>query len=281
MNRTTPQPIAGGLDPQTELRIQEIADRERERRGISSAEPRMITRQARPEELDPPPTPRPMDRVLAQPIRRPAPAPTPVVRERAPLAVPPLARSGSASTPATPDQPTGSRAAVPEPAPAPGSSIVARLLTEGFGVVSTSLSGRRETIPVVTCRREGQLRLNKQVTDVFGPLDSIFVLVDQAARRLAIVAGTVDDAALARAVPRSVRVRGGEAIFTLRAEVLAAGMQGETGRQFQPSTLEPGLVIVSVETDELSLPPSKASRPKSAAAAESPAAAPSTRRSRA
>ncbi len=232
---------------QIERNIDRIVEADRLARGVVSTP--VTSRKATPEELralDERRTRRPIDELLAQPIRRPQ-------KEQAvkPVPSPPAAPPPDVSpvpAPAEPARPVPSTPAVPT------NPNLSELLSDGFEIADSERNRLRAALPLVSCRPNGNLRLNQWAVEVFGDATHLFILVDRERRRLAITAGKREDAHAIGVAPRSFSARGSEAVLNAPDEVVMVGMVGDVSRQFRPGKVAPGLLVISVDEDEITRP---------------------------
>ena len=230
---------------QIERNIAAIVEADRLARGVASTP--VIARKATPEEiraLDERRSRRPIDELLAQPIRRPQkeetvkPAPIPSPRALPPdVAIVQKPTAAAAPTPVVPTNPN-----------------LSELLSDGFEIADSERNRLRAALPLVSCRPNGNLRLNQWAVEVFGDATHLFILVDRERRRLAITSGKREDAHTIGVAPRSFSARGSEAVLNAPDEVVMVGMVGDVSRQFRPGKVAPGMLVISVDEDEITRP---------------------------
>lgn len=224
---------ASGLDPATEGRIAEIVGEDRERRGEPARGPAVITRRATLAELA---------RFDQRHRMPPATSPTlPTLPTRRPIATKSTGEAVKDSSPPP--------AALARPAPA-----IDELIAEGFGIAESERNRLRAPRPLVSSRPDGYLRLNRYASDALGTFTHLYLLVDMSARRLAVVVGTLDQATAVGSALRKATCGLTETVVLAREELSELGMLGLRTRQFRPSRVERGLIVVDVVADELVTP---------------------------
>lgn len=221
---------ASGLDPATEGRIAEIVGEDRERRGEPARGPAVITRRATPAEL-----------ARFDQRHRMPPATSPTLPTRRPIATKSNEEAVKDSSPPP--------AALARPAPA-----IDELIAEGFGIAESERNRLRAPRPLVSSRPDGYRRLNRYASDALGIFTHLYLLVDMSARRLAVVVGTLDQATAVGSAPRKATCGLTETVMLAREELSELGMLGLRTRQFRPSRVERGLIVVDVVADELVTP---------------------------